>query len=121
MPEKRPLPRQTLAKNLQALQLAFPDWHPAELARLAKVDKKTLSNYLKGLRYAPNPDIVDRIAAVYGLTCWILLSPYFKPQMAKGKGRAISNLIEAYSEASAEDQENILRVAEMAARYKGKP
>ncbi len=116
MAEKRPLPRQTLAKNLQALQLAYPEWHAAELARLAKVDKKTLSNYLRGARYDPRPEIVDRIAQVYGVTGWLLLAPWFKPEMAKN--HALTALLNAYSEASPENRGNILRVAEMAASYK---
>lgn len=119
MPKERPLPRQTLAKNLQALQGAYPDWHPAELARLAKVDKKTLSNYLRGARYDPRPEIVDKIARVYGTTGWLLLSPWFKPEMAKSQ--LLTELLSAYAEATPENRENILRVAEMAGRFKQGP
>lgn len=113
---RRPLPRQTLAINLQALQRVYPQWHPAELARLAKVDKKTLSNYLKGERYDPRPEIVDKIAQVYGTTGWLLLAPWFKPEMAKN--HHLTELLDAYSDATAEHKVNILRVAEMAAHTK---
>lgn len=116
MLKERPLPRQILAKNLQALQRAYPDWHPAELARLAKVDKKTLSNYLKGARFDPRPEIVDKIAQVYGAPGWLLWAPWFKPEMVKNHG--LTNLLDAYSDATAENKVNIVRVAEMAAQSK---
>lgn len=112
MPRTELLPRQVLAKNLQALQLALPELHPAELARRAKTDPKTLTNYLRGTKFSPNLEIVQKIASVYEVNYLDLLSPWFKPEMVKSG--TPTQLLKAYSEASPENRINILRVAEMA-------
>jgi transcriptional regulator with XRE-family HTH domain len=114
MVEKRPLPRQTLAKNLKAL-LAKSRITPPELARKAGVDRKTVTNWLNG-KYDPQPDLVEAVAKVFGVSAWNLLSASFDPDNPNNE--KLQRLIVLYGSADDDGKENILRIAEMAAKYK---
>ena len=114
MATKRPLPRHVIATNLKKL-LATTGLSAPDVARQAGIDRKTLNNQLHG-RYDPRPEAVDKVAGVFGYTCWDLLNPNFDPERSKN-GR-LQSLIDMYSQADDTGRENILRVAEMAAKYK---
>lgn len=114
MSTKRPLPRQALAANLKKL-ISSTGLTAPEIAKRAGVDRKTLNNQLNG-RYDPRPEQVDKVAQVFGLTCWELLNPAFEPtRTANGH---LQELIALYSQADDAGRENILRIAEMAAKYR---
>lgn len=113
MATQRPLPRQTLAKNLRAL-MARAEISAPEVARRAGVDAKTLNNMIHG-RYDPRPEKVEQVAAVFGLQNWHLLMPNLPVDSLQTS--ALAELIANYALASAEGRDSISRVAEMAARY----
>jgi len=114
MAEKRPLPRQTLAKNLRAL-LDKTGLSAPEVARRAGVDRKTLNNQLNG-RYDPRPEQVQAVAQVFGVNNWDLLNPSFTPDAPTN--HVLQQIIANYGKADKAGRESIQRVAEMAANYK---
>lgn len=112
MAKDQPLPRQTLAKNLRAL-LDMTEMSAPRLAERAGVDRKTVYNQLNG-RFDPRPEKVEQVAKVFGLTSWDLLSKNFKAdKIANGR---LQKLIELFQETDETGQDNILRIAEMAAK-----
>lgn len=86
---------------------------PPEVARRASVDRKTINNQING-RYDPRPEQVQAVAEVFGYNNWDLLNPAFEPDGEKNA--RLRELVALYTEADAEAQESILRVAELAAR-----
>ena len=112
--KKRPIPRQTLAKNLRALCNKF-EFSGHEVARRARVDPKTVNNQLNA-KYDPRPDQVDAVAAVFGLNYWDLLNPHFDPEAASSD--IVRQLTALYSQADDKGRRNIMAVAEMAADYR---
>lgn len=114
MATSRPLPRHTLATNLKALiechGLTAPD-----VAKRAGVDRKTINNQLNA-RYDPRPEQVDKVAAVFGLSGWQLLSPTL--DAARNGDGKVETLLEYFSGADDKGREDILRIAEIAARYR---
>jgi transcriptional regulator with XRE-family HTH domain len=109
----RPKPRVTLARNLKALMVASGMKSP-EVAKLAKVDAKTMNNMVNG-RFDPRPEKVDQVAAVFGLTGWQLLIPDLPGDMLRNS--TLEHLIANYVSAGKDGRDSINRVAEMAARY----
>jgi transcriptional regulator with XRE-family HTH domain len=116
MAEKRPLPRQTLARNLKLL-IETTGITASEVAQRAKVDRKTVNNQLNG-RYDPRPEQVQAVAEVFGYNNWDLLNPSFVPDGSKNN--KLHQLAALFAQANDAGKENILRVAEMAADYKTK-
>jgi transcriptional regulator with XRE-family HTH domain len=110
----RPKPRVSLARNLRVLMESSALNGP-EIARRAGVDIKTVNNMVNG-RYDPRPEKVDQVAAVFGLSGWQLLIPDLPGDMLRNHG--LPDLISNYVSANPDGRDNILRVAEMAARYK---
>jgi len=113
MASKRPPPRTTIARNLRALLKVHGMTSP-EVAHKAGVDAKTLNNLLHG-RFDPRPEKCEQVAAVFGLTGWQLMIPELSSDLFQN-GR-LAKLIEDYASADESGRDNILRVAEMAARY----
>lgn len=113
MTEKRPLPRLTLAKNLKLL-LERTGMSAPEVALKAGVDRKTVNNQING-RYDPRLEQVQAVAEVFGCNNWDLLNPAFNPDVSKN--HKLQQLEELYALADESGRENILRVAEMAAKY----
>jgi transcriptional regulator with XRE-family HTH domain len=113
-PTPRPLPRFVVRDNLKLL-MDQGDIAPGALAVNAGIDRKTLNNFLNA-RYDPRPEMLDKVAAVFGLDGWMLLSPLVK-EGSKQSVR-INRLLTAYAAANEKGKENVLRVAEMAAEYK---
>ena len=114
MATSRALPRHTLAKNLKAL-LAAHDLKAPDVAKRAGVDRKTINNQLNA-RYDPRPEQVDKVAAVFGLNGWQLLSPTL--DAARNGDGKVEELLEYFSGADDQGRADILRIAEMAARYR---
>lgn len=115
MAEKRPLPRQTLQRNLKTL-IAKTGISATEVAARAKVDRKTVNNQLNA-RYDPRPEQVQAVAEVFGFNEWDLLNPAFDPERKSSK---LQELAALYGKADEQGKENIMRVAEMAATYNKK-
>jgi transcriptional regulator with XRE-family HTH domain len=113
-PSPRPLPKYVVRDNLKFL-MAQGNIPPGELAEKAGIDRKTLNNFLNA-RYDPRPEMLDKVAGVFGLDGWMLLSPLVKE--GGEHSSQINRLLTAYAAASDKGKENVLRVAEMAAEYK---
>jgi len=109
MAKERPLPRHSLARNLKQL-LAQSEMTATVLALKAGVDRKTINNQLNG-RFDPRPEQVDKVAMIFGLNHWDLLSDKFDVALAKNKD--LQRLLELYAKANKKDRESILRIAEM--------
>ncbi len=79
----RPLPRETLARNLSYLM----DKHGLSCAALAKksgVSAKTVNN-MQQTRFNVTLDSVDAVARVFGLTAWHLIMPNLPSDMLESK------------------------------------
>jgi transcriptional regulator with XRE-family HTH domain len=114
MAPQKLLPRQILARNLKAL-LNKTGLSASEVAKKAGVDRKTINNQLNA-RYDPRPEQVDAVASVFGFNHWDLLSPHFNAD--RKSNERLRALIDLYATADDKGQENILRIAEMAATYR---
>lgn len=114
MANSKSLPRHILAKNLKTL-LSKTGLSAPEVAKKAGVDRKTINNQLNG-RYDPRPEQVDAVASVFGFNHWDMLSPHFNPD--RKSNERLRALMDLYATADDKGQENILRVAEMAAAYR---
>jgi hypothetical protein len=73
-----------------------------------------MNNFLNA-RYDPRPEALDKVASVFGITGWMLLSPYIKPQI--GEAAKVQQLLDAYGKANDEGKADVARVAELAAKY----
>lgn len=70
----------SLAENLKALMTANPELDSqSALGRAAKVDQKTIERMLKCLN-EPTLEKVEKVAKVFGLTAWQLLTPNLHPR-----------------------------------------
>lgn len=116
MTPKRPLTRQTIANNLARLIEATGVTAP-EVARRAGVDRKTVNNWLNG-RYEPRGDLAELVAKVFGLGNFNLLDPNL--DLRRTRDAELRILFENYEKADEKGRDNILRVAEMAARQSNK-
>lgn len=85
------------------------------VAAKAGVDPKTINNMLNA-RYNPDLDIVQSVAAVFGLDSWQLLRHDLRDSLVEN--RVIDKLLDDFYAASPEDREKISGVAEMAAKYR---
>jgi transcriptional regulator with XRE-family HTH domain len=110
----KPPPRKTLARNLRLLMDAS-GMNAPEVARRSGVDPKTVNNMVHG-RYDPRPEKADQVAQVFGLNGWQLLIPDLPADMLTNG--QLESVIRNYVSASAEGRDSILRVAEMAAKYR---
>lgn len=116
MTKKRMAPKEVLAQNLKALIDANATTGPRVAAK-ASVDPKTINNMLNA-RYNPDLDIVEAVANVFGLDSWQLLRHDLKDSLVKAK--IIDKLIDDFYAAAPEDQQKIIGVAELAAKYRHK-
>lgn len=107
-------PRKILARNLKAL-IAVTGVKAPEIARRAKIDRKTVNNQINA-RFDPRPELVDAVAAVFGIEGWLLMSESFDPETSVSV--SLSKVIEYFNDSDKEGRENILRVAQMAAKSK---
>jgi transcriptional regulator with XRE-family HTH domain len=111
MHNRRPLPRDVLARNLEAL-FKKTGFSAPEVARKAQVDRKTVNNQLNA-RVDPRPEQVDAVAKIFGLNYWDLLNPYFDVDAETNE--TLVRLIELFSSANDTGKTGILSVAQLAA------
>jgi transcriptional regulator with XRE-family HTH domain len=111
-----PTPRQVLAANLKEL-LQIHELTAPTVAKRAGIDPKSMNNMLNA-RFEPRRENVDAVAKVFGLTGWQLIRKNLTKDMPKAA--EIEKLIERYTEATPEQRETIMKVADMSATYKTK-
>lgn len=111
---RRALPRETLARNLRYL---MDREHLSEqaCAKRAGVSQKSVNNVLHH-RTTTSLDIVDKLAAAFGLQGWHLILPNLPDELIGSN--SIAQLYEAYSSATPEGRELIDHIAEREARRK---
>ena len=117
MPNARPLPRETLAHNLQHLMEA-KEWSAYDLARNSGVGQKTIWNILNQ-QSAPSIETVDRLASAFGLNLWHLIMPNLPDDLLASP--SLPRVIDRYAHARPDDRRLIEGVAERAAQYDTPP
>lgn len=115
MAQKRALPKYWLAKNLQSA-MAYAKVSAPQLAKIAGVDRKTITNWRNGI-YDPQPEVLDKVAEAMGFEGWMLLKSDFNPT-AKVDTDKVSRLLEFFHAADDDGKESILKIAQMAANFK---
>lgn len=111
MPTKTP-PRKTLAQNLRALMTARGMKAP-ELARVSGVDAKTINNMLHA-RFEPRLDKVEAVASALNVTAWQLIMHGMADALLSDVG--LQSVMDSYALTDDAGRDNIVRVAEMAAK-----
>lgn len=114
MPAQRQKPRESLSINLRHL-MATREWNQVQLAKRSGVNQKTISNILNG-RNTPTLDILDQIAAAFGLNVWHLILPDLPADLVNGG--TIERLFENFIASGEKGREYINHVAEREAKYK---
>jgi transcriptional regulator with XRE-family HTH domain len=104
-------PKGILSQNLRALMQRAGMKGP-EVAAKAHVDRKTINNMEEG-RFDPRPEMVVKVAKVFGYGAHQLLDPNFNPDTADSP--ELRELIASYNMADPDGRDNILRIAKMAA------
>jgi transcriptional regulator with XRE-family HTH domain len=112
---KRPKPRETLARNINAL-MTRRNMVQHDLARASGVSQRTVSNLCNPDGPSPTLDSVDAVAAAFGLEGWHLIMPTLIDDLSGDT--TIAGLFDAYSHATAEGKRHILRVAEREAEFR---
>lgn len=107
-------PRKRLAENLRAL-MEVQGLTAPQIAEAAKVDPKTMNNFLNN-RFDPRLSLIEKVANVFGLTTWQLLS--HDMSIKPPDSRQVIRLLEHYSNAPDEGRKAIMQVAEIAANRK---
>jgi|GEM_PF-3007830 len=116
MKNPRKKPAKLVADNIKVLIESNQTTAP-RVAEKAGIDRKTLNNMLNG-RFEPTLTNVDAVAAVFGLESWQLLRHDLQNSLVQAN--VIEKLIDDFYDATDEDRQKILGVAEMAAKYKSK-
>jgi transcriptional regulator with XRE-family HTH domain len=116
MVEKRPEPRQTLARSLRFL-MTKTGMSEADVSKASGVSKKSINNMLNA-RHAPNLDHVDEVARVFGLNLWHMIMNGLPDELVAS--RKLDELISHYGQADEHGRESIDRVAEIASEYRSK-
>lgn len=84
-----------LAANLKKLMDANPEYgNPSKLARAAKLDQKTADRMVKSENESTLGN-VEKVAKVFGLTAWQLLTPNFdatNPPMLAAESQALREM-----------------------------
>ena len=106
----RPLPQESLARNLRYL-MERRDENPRMLASRLKgaVSQRTIANILSNEKI-PRIDTVDTIAAAYGLSGWHLISPTLVDDLDQSP--TLKKLISDYLHSPADAQRLISELAD---------
>lgn len=110
---ERPLPRETLARNLSYLM----DKHGLSCAALAKksgVSAKTINN-MQQTRFNVTLDSVDAVASVFGLTAWHLIMPNLPADLIESK--ALEQHVAKYCALPADSRDQISAFTEREAAF----
>ena len=106
--EKKPLPRRVLARNLRHL-MRLQGISETELAKKAKISQKSVNNIVNEV-HSPKLDIVESLAAVFGLNAWHLIMPNLPEDLILSP--TISKLFDSYTKATPEGRQLIDMIAE---------
>jgi len=105
-------PRFALQANLKALMVHSGLSGP-EVARRAKVDRKTVNNMLAG-RFDPRYENADKVGRVFGFTGWQMLRPIDLTRIQDVPHAAeIETLIETFYGLDAAQRKTFLDIAEL--------
>jgi len=102
-----------LARNL-AFLMEDRGWTQVQTGKQAGVDQKVIS-YILSESKVPGLDVVDKIAAAFGLNMWHLIMPTL-PEDLKNH-TSIRQVYDAFFESGPEGRKHILQVAEREAEY----
>lgn len=109
----RPLPKETLIRNLRFL-MDREGLSEAALAKRSGVSQKGINKILNG-ESAPTLDTVDKLSAAFGLNLWHLIMPNLPDDLISSP--SIERLYSFYTSASPEGREYIDRVAKREADF----
>ena len=98
---------EVLSRNLSFL-MRLKGWNQVETAKRAHVDQKVISYVLRQAK-TPGIDVVDKIAAAFGLSLWHFMTPTL-PEDMSGQ----PSIAEIYQEFFACDQEGKKLIAQIA-------
>ena len=101
------MPKEVLSRNL-AFLMALRGWNQVETAKRAHVDQKVISYVLRQAK-TPGLDVVDKIAAAFGLNLWHLIMPTLPDDLT-----APTSIREIYDEFFACDSEGKKLIAQIA-------
>lgn len=107
------MPKAVLARNLEVL-MHLRGWKQAETAKRAGVDQKVIS-YILSQKKTPGLDVVDKIAAAFGLNLWHLIMPTLPEDLASPT--SIRDVYEDFFRADPSGREHIAKVAHREAEY----
>lgn len=113
--QNRPLPRETLAKNLRWL-LDKHGWSERSLAKRSKVAQKTVNNILNEVS-SPTLDKLEAIAAAFGLTSWQLIMPSLPKELLDSP--CIPRILERYASLDDDGREYIDRTLDRETKIAG--
>ena len=105
----RPMPKEVLSRNLGFL-MNLRGWTQAETAKRAHVDQKVISYVLRQAK-TPGLDVVDKIAAAFGLNLWHLIMPNLPEDITSP-----TSIKDIYEDFFASDQEGKRLIAQLAHR-----
>ena len=112
--KKRPLPSESLAKNLRHL-MDLRELSEGQLATKAKVSQKAINNILNGTS-GGTLRVVDRLAKAFNLTAWHMIMPDLPDELISGG--AVEKLYKAFISSDTKGRAYIQHVAERESTYK---
>jgi transcriptional regulator with XRE-family HTH domain len=106
---------EVLAKNISSLRKQ-KGWSQTKLAKKANIGQRTVSNIENPSQsgYSPTVDVVDRIATAFGIPCYHL---FILLPLNVLTNKELDGIVNNFIVASNSGRDNILRVAEMEAKY----
>lgn len=106
---------EVLAQNISMLRKQR-GWSQTKLAKKANIGQRTVSNIENPGQsgYSPTVDIIDRIATAFGLPCYHL---FIQMPLNVLINKELNGIVNNFLVASNKGRDNILRVAEMEAKY----
>jgi len=113
--KKRRMPRASLAANINGL-MERRNWVQHDLAKAAGIAQRTVSNLCNPDGPSPKLDIVDAVAAAFGLEGWHLILPNLLTDL-DGES-SVAKLVADFESADKSGKRHVLRVAEREAEYK---
>lgn len=116
MMKKRPHTTETLARKLNYL-MDKHGYSERDMEQKSGVSAKTVNN-MRNAKHKPAVENVDKVAAVFGLPGWLLITPDIPDEIMDSQG--LKNTLKNYAAADASGREAIERIAEREALYNTK-
>jgi transcriptional regulator with XRE-family HTH domain len=107
------MPKEVLARNL-AFLMQLRGWKQVETAKRAGVDQKVIS-YVLNQKKTPGLDVVDKIAAAFGLNLWHMIMPTLPEDLTSPT--SIREVYEDFFRSDPAGREHIAQVAHREAEY----